>query len=395
MNFDIPTLLVAAALTSAVAAGARVLLWRMHPEVAGLAQWMWAGIASPLALLLIAGHVALSMLPLLSLAQILIVGGLILAWDGFSRFTGRPRASTPILTTIGAITLGTIGLAHFEGSISVRSFTNAALIAALSGLIARDLLSAARAKRVAMRATGWAYGANAVFFLGRAILVARAVHGDGQWNPDGYAALPLLWWSGITVAITLGMVLMTGERLQASLDRQISVDPLTGVLNRRAFQLLSEKEKDWAQRHDRSLSLMMMDLDHFKQVNDHLGHGGGDDILRHFVAVSKLVLRGKDALCRIGGEEFVAVLPDTTAAQALAAAERLRAAFAEGSERAAPAASVLPFAITVSIGVSELGPDEDIDSALSRADAALYRAKAAGRNRCESAYPLACAPSQT
>ena len=102
-----------------------------------------------------------------------------------------------------------------------------------------------------------------------------------------------------------------------------------------------------------------------------------------FVTVAGHVLRREDIFCRYGGEEFVALLPNTTAEPAQVAAERLRSAFAEGSVQTMDES--LPFPITVSIGVAERGQDEDIENLLKRADTALYQAKRRGRNRCELA----------
>lgn len=136
-------------------------------------------------------------------------------------------------------------------------------------------------------------------------------------------------------------------------------------------------------RYGKPLSVLMIDLDRFKLINDHLGHKGGDELLCQFVTVSDHVLRSEDIFCRYGGEEFVALLPNTTAEMALVAAERLRSTFAD--ELPETMKGILPFPITVSIGVSEREQDEDIESLLYRADAALYQAKRSGRNRCELA----------
>ena len=126
--------------------------------------------------------------------------------------------------------------------------------------------------------------------------------------------------------------------------------------------------------------MLMMDLDHFKRINDTLGHSGGDATLCRFVAVAGDVLRAEDVLCRFGGEEFVALLPHAEAAQAVAAAERLRLAFtATGA--------------TVSIGVASLRPGEDLEDLLRRADAALYDAKRAGRDRTHLSEEVAAAPA--
>lgn len=162
--------------------------------------------------------------------------------------------------------------------------------------------------------------------------------------------------------------MIANDRLQEELNHHATHDPLTGALNRRAFALLAEKQMAQAARTGRPLAVLMMDLDHFKRINDTLGHSGGDATLCRFVAVAGDVLRAEDVLCRFGGEEFVALLPHAEAAQAVAAAERLRLAFAATGA-------------TVSIGVASLRPGEDLEDLLRRADAALYDAKRAGRDR--------------
>ena len=174
--------------------------------------------------------------------------------------------------------------------------------------------------------------------------------------------------------------MIANDRLQEELNHHATHDPLTGALNRRAFALLAEKQVAQAARTGRPLAVLMMDLDHFKRINDTLGHSGGDATLCRFVAVAGDVLRAEDVLCRFGGEEFVALLPHAEAAQAVAAAERLRLAFtATGA--------------TVSIGVASLRPGEDLEDLQRRADAALYDAKRAGRNRTHLSEEVAAAPA--
>jgi len=392
MSFDIRTLLVAVALATAFCAGARLLLWRMHPALPGLARWALAGGFGVVALLFILSHGAAPWLPSLALAQAFIVAGLVLCWDGFRRFIGRRPLSYRQLLVLAVVVLGWIAAAQMAQSMEVRALGNALLVALLSALIARDLLTAPEPVPLAMRATGWAYAANTVFFLVRTLAADHSVGTAGPLNPDGFAAFPLLWWLCMIIAVTLGMVLMAAERLQADLDSQANRDPLTGALNRRAFSLIAEKETARARRYGQPLSVLIMDLDKFKQLNDRLGHDGGDALLCAFVDVTGKILRGEDVFCRFGGEEFVALLPDTSARQALVAAERLRAACAKESAIAADLRSTEPFALTVSIGIGELARDEDIESLIRRADAALYRAKGMGRNRCELAED---APQET
>ena len=174
--------------------------------------------------------------------------------------------------------------------------------------------------------------------------------------------------------------MIANDRLQEELNHHATHDPLTGALNRRAFALLAEKQVAQAARTGRPLAVLMMDLDHFKRINDTLGHSGGDATLCRFVAVAGDVLRAEDVLCRFGGDEFVALLPHAEAAQAVAAAERLRLAFAATGA-------------TVSIGVASLRPGEDLEDLLRRADAALYDAKRAGRDRTHLSEEVAAAPA--
>jgi diguanylate cyclase (GGDEF)-like protein len=155
-------------------------------------------------------------------------------------------------------------------------------------------------------------------------------------------------------------------------------DALTELYNRRHFTELAEKELARAQRHGRPLVLAILDLDHFKPVNDRFGHVAGDAVLRQFSEVLRAHVRADDIAARIGGEEFAVLLPETGLDQALPFAERLREAVAAADFR--PGGE--PQRITVSIGLATMGPQRETRSELMRAaDAALYRAKDSGRNR--------------
>lgn len=160
---------------------------------------------------------------------------------------------------------------------------------------------------------------------------------------------------------------------------QTTVDPLTGVNNRATLLHQLEKHYDLARRHRRPLSLVLADLDHFKRINDTHGHAAGDQVLRIFGGLLLGRLRGSDQVGRLGGEEFLVVLPETTAAMALSLAEELR----RNLEREPIEVEGQSLHPTCSLGVAELKPgDPDGGALLARADAALYRAKAEGRNRC-------------
>ncbi len=391
MQFDIRTLLIAVVLVTAFCAAARFLLWRMHPGVPGLGSWAAAGLLSALALGLFGGHNMVMEDAALSLAQGMIIGGLLLAWDGFRRFLGRPPLSPRLTLGVVALLVLPVAIAHLQSSLALRSLGLSASLAATSLIITHELLTA-RTGGNASRITAYVYGANALFFLVRGIASINGETTLQSPSPGMFPALALLWWMCVTVAVTLGMALMTGERLQGELNTLASRDPLTGALNRRALALVADRAVAHACRTGRPLSVLMMDLDHFKQINDQRGHAAGDAILCRFAAVAARILRGEDLFSRFGGEEFVALLPDTSAEHALAAAERLRLAFAEETRAIAPPDG---FDVTVSIGLAAMAAHETLEDALRRADRALYEAKGMGRNCCAVApsSPSTAAPA--
>ncbi|MFP4155236.1 MAG: diguanylate cyclase [Halothiobacillaceae bacterium] len=173
------------------------------------------------------------------------------------------------------------------------------------------------------------------------------------------------------------------ERFERTLRRLAVSDPLTGVYNQRHFRSVAEVERERARRHHHPLSLLFMDIDHFKQINDSHGHAAGDQVLKAFVLHCQRRLRSADTLARLGGEEFAVILPETDLAGAARAAEQLREELA--AEPIPCDGQLLP--VTVSIGVAAMLPDETVDGWVGRADQAMYEAKRQGRNRVEVSDP--------
>ena len=163
-------------------------------------------------------------------------------------------------------------------------------------------------------------------------------------------------------------------------QEQAMTDALTGLLNRHALAHTLARESAEARRYNRPLSCMMVDLDHFKAINDTYGHATGDRVLRQIAAVLREAVRGTDTVFRYGGEEFLVLLPETDLAGAGSLGEKIRAA-AEGRLFGE---SVRAFALTLSVGVASLAGEESGNDMIARADVALYRAKKRGRNRVES-----------
>jgi diguanylate cyclase (GGDEF)-like protein len=174
------------------------------------------------------------------------------------------------------------------------------------------------------------------------------------------------------------------DKLIASLREQSTTDFLTGLPNRRAFFESAEAEMARARRHGFGLVMLVIDVDHFKQINDTLGHSAGDQALVAVADVLRRSLRQGDFAARLGGEEFVALLSHCTPEDGLGYAERLRTAI-EGQPLHLGGESVSRY-LTVSIGVADsCAHGHELDLLLAQADAAMYRAKRAGRNRSQLA----------
>ena len=174
----------------------------------------------------------------------------------------------------------------------------------------------------------------------------------------------------------------TNARLLLELEALSRIDPLTGLLNRRVLEEGLTRELALARRYGHPVSLAMLDLDHFKAVNDTYGHQGGDQVLRAFAQVAKATLRDTDTVYRFGGEEFAALLPHASLRDALGAMNRVVDAIA-GTPISLGSTTI---GVTVSAGVACFdGLEPNARDLLANADAALYQAKRAGRNTARSA----------
>lgn len=178
------------------------------------------------------------------------------------------------------------------------------------------------------------------------------------------------------------------EALRASEERyrELSIrDGLTNLFNSRYFHQQLEMEMGRANRYLRPLAIIMMDIDNFKSYNDTYGHQEGDQALCHLARVLTGSIRGADSAFRFGGEEFTVILPETTKAEAVVVAERIRSNFARLPLFPLPAVEVCK---TVSIGVSGYRPGEKLADFLRRADERMYHAKLSGKNRiCDGSFP--------
>lgn len=189
------------------------------------------------------------------------------------------------------------------------------------------------------------------------------------------------WNAGMRTAVFCIVLVLLAElrKLIARLQEQSLTDELTGVANRRAFLEDAAREIERSRRYRHELSLAYLDIDGFKAVNDRLGHAVGDRVLAALASLARATARSVDTVARIGGDEFVILLPETDARDALPLAERLR----EACSRAAGAGTAR---ITCSVGlVTFVRPPNDVEELLTTADALMYEAKAAGGDRVRHA----------
>ena len=179
---------------------------------------------------------------------------------------------------------------------------------------------------------------------------------------------------------SLAVAVSTRLRRSAEISSESHRDALTGLANRRALAIEFDRARKHASQGETPITVAMLDLDHFKEINDTYGHVAGDEVLKRLASVLPRVLRGSDFVCRWGGEEFVLVLPETDEAQAAIVVEKVLAALR--SERFGEDGS--GFQVTLSAGVAAVPPDASLDDVVAEADRRLYRAKSAGRNRVVS-----------
>jgi diguanylate cyclase (GGDEF)-like protein len=212
---------------------------------------------------------------------------------------------------------------------------------------------------------------------------------NGTFHQGRAATEPVELRDGDRIGIGAGVVLRFAlldeleEKMTSRLYELATRDALTGIHNRRYFEERLDSEWPWAQRHSRACAILVMDLDHFKRVNDTLGHPAGDYVLEEFSRVVRQALRREDLLARFGGEEFTILCRATGDADAAHLAERLRSRVEKHlfSWRGNP----IPITVSIGVATSSLPGITSPVELLERADQALYRAKQRGRNRVELA----------
>ena len=342
---------------------------------AGLRLWMWArlgmgvsqliGWASPvLGLPVFSGLEGVVWILAMSLEMAAYC-----VFFGFERW-GRVLLPITLLSSVIVLAGAALGANHVQLSALV-----GAVVAFFAAAMAWALLrrrSASLLQRI--------IGVNDALFA-TAILVWVASAGLGKGPLDHSVAQQVAYLTGYMLMIVngFGFMLLCKQKDDSRMAKLATTDCLTGLPNRHAFLEQAEGARLLAQRQRTGLGLLMIDIDHFKQINDRWGHASGDEALVVFARTARHLLREHETIGRLGGEEFALLLPGADLDAAVQAAERLRRAIRE----ATIITSGPTYRMTVSIGVVVLDPHEDLGGAMARADHALYAAKRAGRDRVE------------
>jgi diguanylate cyclase (GGDEF)-like protein len=324
-----------------------------------------------------------------AISAVLLFAAVGMIWSGARSFHGRP-VHWPGMAFGSVFWMAASFAPAFTESAASRMVVSALIVAGYSTLTAAELRRERRKSLIRRWPAALAPTLHGAVFLFPAAFAILCCRGEaGQSAARGWIAVYAVEILLYAVGTALIVLMLAKDHAVNRYKLAAATDPLTGLLNRRGFFEATDSLKAACRRRRMApVSILAFDLDRFKSINDTYGHAGGDTVLQLFAKVVRETLRATDIVGRLGGEEFVALLP-STAADAAIAAERVRAALA--------AASIVHegrrIAVTVSIGVASDSPAAAIDSLITRADEVLYRAKENGRNRVEIAGDPVEAPA--
>jgi diguanylate cyclase (GGDEF)-like protein len=380
MLLDTSTLYLVATMVAAML-GAMLLFFGRRENIAALKWWGTAYLlgAASIALWTFAGNLLGEMFSLALVALGFVACGMV--WSASRVFHGR-SPNLPGLF-LGAIAWIAAAMTLAPEAAATRLTIGAGIVAVYAGLTAAELWSERRRTMLARWPAITVPVAHG-FALMLPILLGNLLH------PDGGIFSGSIWVRMFSVELMLYAIgtvfvifILVSERTVTVHKTAASMDPLTGMFNRRGFAEATSRVIEREANAGRPVTVLIFDIDHFKSINDRFGHAAGDEILKLFAAIVINSLRITDLSGRIGGEEFAALLT-CSLDEAVVVAERVREAFANSGI----AVEDGPVDTTVSIGVAGGPAGTELEVLLAAADAALYQAKRGGRNRVEASEEL-------
>ena len=342
------------------------------PSVKGLGEW-----SAATAMLFFGGLAAASRgkapdLISISLANLLIFLGVYFQFIGSQRFFGLNPKIAPSLLVILGLTLVSGWYTVVDPNYRPRLMVYVLIMTSLFGAHAHLIYTRGTGTFAHRFAIGILVGAIASQVL-RFVTAWLYPLGAGILDTTPQNLMYVIAYPFVMLLFAISLVLMATDRVRAEFEHLATHDSLTNALTRRHLTEVCQQELERCNRHGRVMSVLLIDVDHFKAINDSRGHQAGDQVLVQFVAAVNTLLRRADVMGRLGGEEFVVLLPETSIEVARVVAERIRTKVAE---------LIQPAPFTVSIGVTTNKPAADtVDALMARADTAMYLAKEQGRDR--------------
>jgi diguanylate cyclase (GGDEF)-like protein len=379
LGFDPRSFIIISAILGILCSFIFFVLRRSFPKtIQGLEHWAWSCLLTVAAAFLFALRGSIPIIFSSFLANMLVVGGIMLMYASLLRFDNHPIQHKRLLATLAATGLLLLWPTFIEDDYRARVI--------LIGTVNAVLFSACALVIFRMKHKSFAeWFTQAVFLVTAGISLTRsatAVIQTGILHPttdlSALQHIYLATFSFSLLALSMGFMLMVNRSLQLKLEYAAVHDSLTGLYRREAFFDSLEKEMARSRRYHQPLSLLMIDLDNFKAINDQYGHSGGDQVIVDFSRKAQQVLRTHDVMGRYGGEEFIVALPNTLQDGAYVIAERIRNLLTEARSDGLPA-------YTVSIGIATMQDSQQEAIVLvNKADQALYVAKRGGKNRIET-----------
>ena len=377
MSLDIGTLFVIAICVTSLLGLFLLFAW-VQDRIAALAWWGVAYLIGGLSGLIWRLGDAVSFLPS-ALPDVLLFLAVGMIWSAARIFHGRP-VLWGWMCGGSVVWLASYASPAFNQSAASRLVMSSLIVATYTFLTAAELWRERRKEVRQQWPTIFVPILHGAVFLFPVALAGLSESGSRMFNlGTGWVAVYAIEVVLYVVGAAFVVLVLAKDRTVRHYKLAAATDPLTELLNRRGFFEACAEMMGKRRAAKLPVSVLAFDLDHFKKINDTHGHHTGDATLHLFAAVAKKTLRASDAVGRLGGEEFIALLPSNLA-EASVAAERVRKAFEQAS--ALPGAHATA---TVSIGIACGSPSAKVDDLIARADLALYKAKANGRNRIEAA----------
>lgn len=379
MSFEVNTLFLLTIDVEAILGLLLLLVWVQNTRVHAVAWWATAHLMRATSVMLYGLYGSVPDLVSIDLPNVILFSSFGVTWNGARVFNGRNALPGSLIAGAAVWLLASqwVDAGEFRGQLS------AMIIAAYAWLTAYEFWRGRSEPLVSRWPAIVLFITHGAMFLLRTPLNAL-VHGHESDTILASAWLSVLSLEAFLMTIATAFILlaMSKERTELRHKTAAMTDPLTGLLNRRAFLQDAEALLQQQIARDRPIGVLLIDLDHFKSINDRFGHAVGDKVLQIFAKTTRSNLRQTDLVGRLGGEEFTVVLADASVDNAYLVADRLRKAFATN----AATIDSQPLNATASIGVSVIvDPSQDLAHLIMLADQALYLAKARGRNRVEVA----------